>query len=597
MLFGVYSSPVLFLRRLVVFIAIACAVIFAVSSLRWPLVGDASLMHYVVFLAERGLTPYREIADINLPGTYAAGWLAMHLFGDGPLAWRLYDLVLGLTAAIAMAVIAWPYDRLAGIFAGALFVLIHGRDGMAELGQRDLLMTVLLLWAVALTLCALRRRRLFFIPLAGALAGFAFTIKPPAVLFWIATLGFVALLQKPRKKSPILPSGGSAELQSLGENSANHPSKRQRRDLYQPGAQPQVSARPETQRAESPLYRLLLLTHTPQFRAFLPAPADALHSENPLKPSQLLHNGIWPLLIVPAIALAFIIHGHALRPFWFITTRLIPLHNSLLRFPNSYFLLHLLPATLIPISLLCLLALFMRKRAGMDIFNETEVLLALNALCGLLSFYVQRKALPYHRYPADAFLVLLISLIFFRSLKDAKASKALRISGATGLLFAALILAPQSLLRTFRVKSNPNGFSKLLQEDLSHLGGASLDRNVQCIDFTAGCVTTLYRMKIEQSTGFLYDCYALQQDTNPVVRQYREEFWNALVGRKPRVIVLTNQDCGHDDSFDKLSRWPQLDSFIEHRYSLYKQVTPPDKVRWTGKAEPPYSYRIYVLRS
>jgi len=136
-------------------------------------------MHYVVFLAERGLTPYREIADINLPGTYAAGWLAMHLFGDGPLAWRLYDLVLGLTAAIAMAVIAWPYDRLAGIFAGALFVLIHGRDGMAELGQRDLLMTVLLLWAVALTLCALRRRRLFFIPLAGALAGFAFTIKPP----------------------------------------------------------------------------------------------------------------------------------------------------------------------------------------------------------------------------------------------------------------------------------------------------------------------------------------------------------------------------------------------------------------------------------
>jgi hypothetical protein len=104
-------------------------------------------------------------------------------------------------------------------------------------------------------------------------------------------------------------------------------------------------------------------------------------------------------------------------------------------------------------------------------------------------------------------------------------------------------------------------------------------------------------MKIEQSTGFLYDCYALQQDTNPVVRQYREEFWNALVGRKPRVIVLTNQDCGHDDSFDKLSRWPQLDSFIEHRYSLYKQVMPPDKVRWTGKAEPPYSSRIYVLHS
>ncbi|HEU5342241.1 hypothetical protein [Edaphobacter sp.] len=508
------------LRRVVVSVPILCAVIFCITSLRWPLVGDASLMHYVVFLMDRGFAPYRQIIDINLPGTYIAGWLVMHLFGDGALAWRLYDLTLGLAAAGAMVLIAWPYHRLAGIFAGSLFILIHGRDGMNQLGQRDLLMAVILLWSVAFTLYALRRRQILFISLAAALAGFAFIIKPTALLFWIATLVFVALLRP----------------------------------------------------------------------------------DNPWKPAPLLRNGIWPLLLAPAIALSFIVHTHALGSFWFIATRLIPLHNTLLRFPNSYFLLHILPSTLLPLTLLCLVVLAVRKRESIAVLNETEVLLALNVLCGLFSFYVQRKALPYHRYPADAFLLLLLCLIFFRSLEDTHASTTLRIASAAGILFAAFILAPQSLLRTFRLHANPSGFSNLLQKDLTQLGGpsfdgASLNNNVQCIDFTAGCITTLYRMKLTQSTGFLYDCYALQPDSNPVVQQYRRAFWSALIARPPRVLILTDQDCGHPRSFDKLLRWPQLNTLVESRYTLYKQVTPPGQVRWTDIAEPPYSYRIYLLHN
>jgi len=552
------STLVRSLPRAVVAVPILCAVMFGITSLRWPLVGDASLMHYIVFLVERGFAPYKDIVDVNLPGTYIAGWIVMHLFGDGALAWRLYDLALGLAAAGAMAAIAWPYDRLAGVFAGALFILIHGRDGMAELGQRDLLMAVVLLWSVAFTLYALRRRQVLFISLAAALAGFAFTIKPTALLFWIATLVFTTLLQRSREKSPLSSFGGSAGLQPC-----------EIADEIK-GLQP---------------------------RAVLPAPTDALHSGNSWKPSQWLHNGIWPFLLAPAIALGFLIHTRSLDSFWFIATRLIPLHNSLLRFPNSYFLLHILPSTLIPLSLLCLVVLYLRKNERITLLNETEVLLALNVLCGLLSFYVQRKALPYHRYPADAFLLLLLCLIFFRSLEDTHASATLRIASATGILFAAFILAPQSLARTFRLRSSPSGFSRLLQQDLTQLGGPSLDGNVQCIDFTAGCITTLYRMKLTQSTGFLYDCYALQPDSDPVAQQYRRAFWNALVAHNPRVLVLTDEDCGHGHSFDKLLRWPQLNTFITSRYTLYKQVTPPDPIRWTDIAEPPYSYRIYLLRN
>ena len=60
-----------------------------VSSLHWPLVGDASLMHYVVFLERQGLVPYRDIIDINMPGTYFVEAASMQCFGDGALGLRL----------------------------------------------------------------------------------------------------------------------------------------------------------------------------------------------------------------------------------------------------------------------------------------------------------------------------------------------------------------------------------------------------------------------------------------------------------------------------------------------------------------------------
>ena len=65
-------------RRLVWFRGILCSIllanvcIFAADSWRWPLVGDASLMHYVVFLMDHGASPYRDIAEMNMPGSYLA---------------------------------------------------------------------------------------------------------------------------------------------------------------------------------------------------------------------------------------------------------------------------------------------------------------------------------------------------------------------------------------------------------------------------------------------------------------------------------------------------------------------------------------------
>lgn len=472
-------------------------------------------MHYVVFLIGKGWVPYKDIVDINLPGTYGVEWVAMHLFGTGSLAWRLFDISLGLTIGTTMTVIAWPEDPFAGPIAGAIFFLIHGRDGMNELGQRDLTMTMLLMISTALLLSFLRKQRTSRLIAASTLAGLAATIKPTAAFFWMTMLAYVL---------------------------ASHARIRQ-----------------------------------PQWHIWMRA--------------------ILPFFLAPAVAIAYLADHNALGAFWNIATGLIPLHNQLLRFPNHYFLLHLFPSTLLPILGIWLLCIAIRRHNLSDLFRDPEMLLLLGVLCGLLSFFLQRKALPYHRYPADAFFILLACISFCTALREKHSSRTLKIVAATGLLFVTLITGPQCLLRSRKLHASPNDFSSLLQRDLTRLGGSALNRNVQCIDFTAGCITTLYRMRLEQSTGFLYDCYLFQPDTNSVVRRYREGFWERLTATRPEVLILSDHDCGHFNNFQKVNRWPVLASFLQDQYILYKEIRPPDMIRWASNAVPPYRYRIYLLRN
>jgi hypothetical protein len=166
---------------------VANLVFFFFSTIHWPLVGDAALMHYVAFLMDRGLRPYAQIRDMNFPGSYIPDWLAMHLLGPGALGWRIFDLLLGVGAIAAMVSIAGRGNRFAGFWAGALLVLLHGRDGMGQTGQRDFTITVLLLWsyyfARRVKADSASTGRLLRCYAAAVLAGAALTIKPTAIFF------------------------------------------------------------------------------------------------------------------------------------------------------------------------------------------------------------------------------------------------------------------------------------------------------------------------------------------------------------------------------------------------------------------------------
>ena len=146
-------------------------------------------MHYVRFLMDHGREPYRDITDMNMPGAYLAEGWAMHLFGGGDVAWRVYDFSLMLVMTAAMVVIARPYDWFAGLFAGLFFSLMHGLEGPLNAAQRDLVMTVLLVAGYAFLFEGLRRRWSALVGLFGLCAGMAAAIKPTVGPFALVLLG------------------------------------------------------------------------------------------------------------------------------------------------------------------------------------------------------------------------------------------------------------------------------------------------------------------------------------------------------------------------------------------------------------------------
>ncbi len=164
----------------------ACLALFILGTWKWPLVGDASIIHYAAFLMSHGFAPYRQIIDMNMPGCYLVEWLIIHTFGGGSLSWRIFDFALMAVSGAAMIVIAKPYNWFSGFAAAVLLTLIHGQDGVAFSGERDLIIAALLAWAyaflfLALRLNARRRSMSWMIFASGVVAGIAATMKPLAI--------------------------------------------------------------------------------------------------------------------------------------------------------------------------------------------------------------------------------------------------------------------------------------------------------------------------------------------------------------------------------------------------------------------------------
>ena len=522
--------------------AVGCFVAF---SLRWPLVGDATLLHYCVFLMRHGFGPYRQLVDVNLPGTYFVEWAVTGLFGYGPLAWRLFDLalvgVLGATVPVLAgggASASTSKRRLTIVFstvwATGLFALMHGRDGIAELGQRDLVMTALVALACALLFSARRAAPGVALLLRMALMGFAIgaaaTVKPLALLLLPAWLACMAV-------------GAGRSGRSMR------------------------------------------------------APTAAA-----------LAGAALPVLA----CLWWLLHMHALAAFLDIVRNLVPLHASLFRLSPLHLLSGTVSSVVLPVFLLGV-APVLAARPWRS-FEGAVLVVAL--LFGALSFWLQGRGYPYHRYPSEWFLLVLWVRVLPQVARGSTAlpqaarrstalpqavrgrAALLKTCAVLALMYGAFVLAPRSLhaVRGFTPAIDTQGAA--LQAVLTRDGGAQLNGDVQCLDMAGGCITTLLRMRLVQSTGYLYDCYAMA----PVARRfrseqerYREGWMRALQAHPPRLFIAFSDECGPaDERYTLLTRWPALQNMLNNSYSLQQQWTPTLTQRWNYGPELPYGFRIYT---
>lgn len=189
-------------RRLLAAALIALAALAVAGTRHWPLAGDATLMHYGAFLLSHGFAPYRQIIDVNMPGCFLLDWTAIHVFGSGAGAWRIFDISLIGAAAAAMIAIAKPYDWLGGVFAAGFFFILHVHDGIDQAGERDLVLAVLMLLGCAAIFAALRRFSWAWSAVFGLASGAAMTIKPTAVLWFPGMLALAAVALQ-RRRRPI----------------------------------------------------------------------------------------------------------------------------------------------------------------------------------------------------------------------------------------------------------------------------------------------------------------------------------------------------------------------------------------------------------
>ncbi len=190
----------------------ACVLVYALTrevlfARTFPLVHDAAILHYVTFMIGLGHAPYLQQVEMNLPGVLMTEWLSMHMFGAAAAGLWRWDTFVGLCAVAVSVSVAGRGYRVAGACGAMLTWIVHLNDGAYDLGEREWLVSVLLMGCTGCAVLCLERRQAAWMLPCLALGGWASAIKPFAVLLPMAVCAFVltGVLRPGIWGSPVFP--------------------------------------------------------------------------------------------------------------------------------------------------------------------------------------------------------------------------------------------------------------------------------------------------------------------------------------------------------------------------------------------------------
>ena len=537
--------------------------LFVLWSWRWPLVGDAALIHYIGFMVEKGWVPYRDLGDMNMPGAFLVEMGAMRVFGGGDLGWRVFDFFLLGTAGFCFQVLTRRAGWFAGWFAAALFALVHGRDGLAEGGQRDLTVAVLLLGSTACLCWGLRRRIRWGMLGFGLLAGVALTVKPTTGLISLGQLGVAGwvLWREPAHQSRWTGHGVAWGLAGMVVGPAGAGWW-----LWRLGA---WGAFWHGLRTVVPFYASL--GHRPL--GYL-----LVHSVSPLLALVVVWIGVlavarprwgWERGVL-GVGVVFGLVSYVVQ------ARGLPYY----RYPLLAFLLPLMGVD------------FAEVMAGRWGSVRGRVAGGL-AVAGLAvgGFWVgPQSAFLVHQYrwwETDFISSLEGNL---RRIEGVGPTVETHISearcGAPGVV--PMPGPVPALLPGAEVGCGTPG----------PLVGEGLSGRVQCVDSISGCGNVLYRMRLEPATGVLSDFLLFGPEQVGAVREARATFVEGVSKRPPEVVVVSSWlHMDGPDGYGKLAKWPWMEAWLAGEYRLETEWRPGRTARWWSREEVPKGYRVYVRKA
>jgi hypothetical protein len=490
--------------RIVAAALLVTLAVVAYQSRHWRLVNDAAQLDYVCFLIGKGFVPYGQLMEMNMPGIYMINSSVMHVLGGGDIAWRIFDGGLLVTMAVAMMGAAGRKRWLAGLIAALLFALQHWSTGAANLGQRDLIIAVLLVGAYAFLFHGLRRQLVWPMVAAGLCCGAAATVKPTPLPFAVLLLLLMAMrwrsLGYPRWWKPLL--AGCAGL----------------------------------------------------------------------------------AVPVAAFALFLIVH-HAVHPFLYVLRVQLPFYTKIYKPGYAGLLSVAFPGAIAFLAAITGVAVLLRRATWRD---WEHGMIVLGVVFGAASFIGQHKGFPYHVYPLYAFLFLWAATQLGAALREYSRvlPRAVALVGILGIVLMGFGYAADAHRTFWEVQ-----FDQALTPDLERLGGAQLSGHVQCLATLAECDTALYRMKLVQSTGLIYDFFLFGPANERAVVDARRNFIAQVESAPPRVIVLARGFITGSPEYDRVNAWPRFADFLNDRYAIYDERNfPSDQLhRLIG-------FRVYVLR-
>jgi hypothetical protein len=166
-------------------------------SLAWPLIGDATIFHFIANQFLMGAVPYRDIFDVNMPLVYGIHAAIVQFGGMGDGAWRAFDLGAAAIISAAILMLVRPAGVAVAILALLVMLATHLLLGPYAAGQRDYLLSifaVIAAWASVLAVEDREGRRIYLVG-TGAFAMLAACIKPTALVLLLLPAATVSRLR------------------------------------------------------------------------------------------------------------------------------------------------------------------------------------------------------------------------------------------------------------------------------------------------------------------------------------------------------------------------------------------------------------------